>query len=160
VNTTSNGCTFQLVLEYISDDDRCLIFRLAFESCTDRLLLPYPEVTGLKFTTPAGEKLAEWKTQFLVSAPVDEFVLNRDSRIAFDLKAHINTDSDEKHRWTARIGSGEINAHYMFEVQPDIKRYDFLAKGSRFAAITKPWSGSLKSNAVQFSIPTSPSKRK
>src|SRR6185295_15614675 len=103
-NKPAMDATFQLVLEYISGDARCLIFRLAFESCTDRLLLPYPEVTGLKFTTPAGKKLADWGTRFLVSEPMDEFVLNRDSRIAFDLKAHINTPSDREHRWTAEIG--------------------------------------------------------
>ncbi len=144
---------FQIVLEHISGDHRCHIFRLAFEKSTDRLLLPYPEVTGLKFTSPAGEKLAPWKTRFLVSVPRDEFVLNPDSRIAFDLKAHINTAPDEKHLWTAQIGVGEMNAHYVFKAQPDIERYETLAKSSRFAAITKPWGGSLNSNVVEFSTP-------
>ena len=139
--------TFQLVLEHISGGHRCHIFRLAFEKSTDRLLLPYPEVTGLKFTSPAGENLAPWKTRFLVSVPRDEFVLNPDSRIAFDLKAYINTAPDKKHLWTAQIGVGEMNAQYVFKVQPDIQRYETLAKSSRFAAYAYP----VGSRSVIFS---------
>jgi hypothetical protein len=145
---------FKLVLEYVAGDHHLLTFRLAFESSTDRLLLPYPEVTGLTFTSPVGETLGPWKTRFLVSgAPRDEFVLNPDSRIAFDLKAHINTAPDKERRWTAEIGTGTMNAHFAFKAKPDLERYEALSKHSRIAAITKPWGGSLESNEVQFLIP-------
>lgn len=143
---------FDINLEHFDGDEHCHIFRLAFESSTDRLLLPYPQVTGLQFTKPTGNKVAEWKTRTTASTPLDDFVLNPDARIAFDLKAHINIEPDLKNRWAIQLPAGPINAHFVFNVDADIERYDFLAKRSRLAAITKPWGGSVRSNLVQFTV--------
>lgn len=148
------SAAFQIVLEHIGGDAHCHIFRLAFESSAERLLLPYPEVTALQFTTPTGEKLADWGTCVMAIEPLDEFVLTPGARIAFDLKAHVNMKPDvERRRWTVQLPAGRTNAHYLFEVQPDRQRYDFLAKlakGSRFAGITKLWDGVVKSNVLEF----------
>jgi len=154
--------TFEINLEHVDGDDRCHIFRLAFQSSTDRLLLPYPQVTGLQFTKSTGDKIAEWTTYSLVSSPLDEFVLTQGARIAFDLKAHINIkpDLDLECRWAIQLPLGPTNAQYVFDVDPDIERYDFLKKRSRFAAITKPWGGSLKSNVVQFTVAVAETSRK
>ncbi len=151
--------TFQITLEHVDGNDRCHVFRLAFDSSTHRLLLRYPEVTGLRFTDSARAQIAEWKTRFLITCPLDEFVLNPDARIAFDLKAHINVQPDRNHRWTIQLPAGQINAHYVFTVNPDMERYDFLAKRSRFAAITKPWGGTLESNVVQFTVAAAEASR-
>ena len=90
---------FHLALEHISGDKHVQVFRLVFQGSKDRVLLPYPEVTGLEFSKPTGEKLAEWGTRFLVSGePSDEFVLRPNLRIAFALIADINVDSNHERR--------------------------------------------------------------
>lgn len=150
---------FEIILEHVHGDYRCQIFRVAFASSTDRLLLPYPEVTGLHFVNSTGAKIAEWKTRSLATTPLDEFVLNPGDRISFDLKAWTNIEPDHERRWTIQLPAGQLAAQYHFHVEPDIERYDYLARRSRFAAITKPWGGSLESNAVQFIVPQTEARR-
>ena len=144
------NATFQIILEHVGGDDHCRIFRLAFESGTERLLLPYPEVTGLRFTALTGHKVGEWGTRIMAQEPLDEFVLTPGARIAFDLEACINLEPDREHRWTIRLPVGTLHAYYLFEVQLGRQRYDFLNKGSRFAGITKIWAGTVKSNVVEI----------
>lgn len=107
---------------------------------------------------PNGEKIGEWGTQIMGSCPLDDFVLTPSSRIAFDVKAHINQEpgADSNPRWAIQLPVGTLNAQFVYTVNPDLERLDFLAKRSRFAAMTKPWGGSVKSNVVQFTV-TEPS---
>jgi hypothetical protein len=145
------SAVFQLVLEHIGGDEHSQVFRLAFQGGKDRLLLPYPEVTGLEFAKPTGEKLAEWRTRLLVSGePLDEFVLRPDSRIAFDLKAGINIEPDTERRWTVTLPPGRISAQYLLDAKPGMERWEQRVRGSRMAASAKPWRGMLRSNVVEF----------
>ena len=142
---------FQIALEHVSGDEYCQTFRLAFESVTQRLLLQYPEVTGLEFTASNATTIAQWRTRYLRTGPQDEFVLNPGSRISFDLKVHSGPPIDpEHHQWTIQLPAGILNAQYVLTVPPDQPRYDYLGKGSRFADSTPPWVGSIRSNMVQF----------
>jgi len=147
---------FQLSLEYIGPGVDCYIFRVAFESSTDRYLLNYPEVTGLKFRPVNGIESTEFTTRFLVSAPQDEFVLNPNDRIAFDLRAYINRPCTLERRWTVDLSPGDYEASYLYSIDPNRRRYDYLNKGSRFAAMTKPWSGLAISSVVPFRIASVP----
>jgi hypothetical protein len=145
------SAAFQLALEHIGGDEHSQVFRLVFRGSKDRLLLPYPEVTGLEFAKPTGEKLAEWMTRFLVSGePLDEFVLRPNLRIAFDLKADINIESDSERRWTVALPKGRICAQYLLDAKPDMERWELRVKGSRVPATAKPWCGLVKSNVVEF----------
>ncbi len=143
---------FEISLEFVEGNDSSHTFRLAFHSSLNRLLLPYPQVTGLYFTDLQDKHIADWTTRLIVSAPLDDFVLSPQSRIAFDLKANINVEPDFSSIWSIHLAKGLTKVKYIYNVEPDLNRYDFLAKRSRFASMTKPWSGSLVSNAIQFSV--------
>lgn len=143
---------FELSLESVEIDKRNLIFRLAFASSRERLILPYPGVTGLEFINDFGEKIAEWKTRVLAITPLDEFVLRPGDRIAFDLEVPTKTEPNQEHDWIVQLPVGQFYVQYVYEVEADTQRYDFLAKRSRFAAITKQWGGLVKSPLIEFNI--------
>jgi hypothetical protein len=141
----------QISLEHVDDSPIANTFRVAFHSARDRCLLPYPSVTGLTFTNASGNKSAEWRTRILVSEPLDDFVLDPGARIAFDLYAKINVDSKE-HRWVIDLPAGTYYVHFVYNVDRDTDWYDFLAKRSRFAALTPIWRGSVQSNTISFTV--------
>ena len=141
----------EIELAHIADSPTLNTFRVAFHDSDQRYLLPYPCVTGLMFTNSSGSTLAEWKTGCLVSEPLDDFVLNPGARIAFDLYANINPDADD-HRWGINLPVGKYNVHYSYCVERDTDWYDFLARRSRFAALTPIWRGSVQSDTIPFSV--------
>ena len=141
---------FKLKLEHVSANDRCHTFRIAFSNCESRILLPYPDVTGIRFFAPAGNELDVWRTSRVVSQPLDDFVLMPNARISFDLIAYVNAPPDTNPRWTATIPSGNINAQFKYHVDDERDWYDFLAKRSRFAATTPPWNGTVESDIIGF----------
>ena len=143
---------FELSLEVVDRDRPHPVFRLSFSSSSERLLLPYPEVTGLQFLDSAGEKVAEWGSRYISIRPLDEFVLRPRDRIAFDLEVLDYLPSDREHDWTIQLPPGRVNVQYVYEVDADKKRYDFLAKRSRFAAITKFWGGRVESPMIGFDM--------
>lgn len=84
-------------------------------------------------------------------APQDEFVLNPQDRIAFDLLAEVNSTVDVI-GWRIQLEPGEYEVHYQYTVSPENTRYDYLGKGSRFADITPPWTGTVESNVVRVTV--------
>jgi hypothetical protein len=141
----------EISLNQIDDSPTPNTFRVAFHSATERCLLPYPSVTGLTFTNAFGNQAAEWKTQNRVSEPLDDFVLNPGARIAFDLYANINGDNKE-HRWVIDLPKGTYDLQFVYVVDRETDWYDFLAKRSRFAAMTPIWRGSLQSNTIRYRV--------
>jgi hypothetical protein len=144
--------SFSLSLEFIGPDDNCQVFRVAFHSSDDRYLLPYPEVTGLRFKPLSGCDAREFGCRFMIKKPRDEFVLNQFDRIAFDLRAFINLAPGIKQQWTIDLTAGAYLVDYCYSIGPKQARYDYLNKGSWFADSTKPWNGEIVSNAVQFRL--------
>ncbi|QDV18198.1 hypothetical protein Pan153_28550 [Gimesia panareensis] len=140
----------KLDLEYLGLRDEKPVFRLAFHSSSERLLLPYPEVTGLQFMDESGELLDQWRAGYLVIAPGDEFVLRERDRIAFDLTVPLDSQPTSEQIWTLKLPPGRLRVRYVYEVNADKERYDFLAKRSRFAAITKFWGGRVESPSIDF----------
>ncbi len=144
--------SFQITLEVVSADPSAIRFRVAFDSSVARWLLPYPEVTGLRFTSTRGDTL-EWTTRYLATAPRDEFVLNPDDRIAFDLVVHTGIDPNQGQQWAIRLPPGGYDVQYVYSVEPSDQRYDYLGKGSRFADITPPWIGEVASGVLHMVVP-------
>jgi len=142
---------FRLSLDFLGEEPRGLRFRVAFDASQGRWLLRYPQVTGLKFVPIHGGEPPKWLTSLLVSAPQDEFVLNPDDRIAFDLFACVS-DSGEKSRWYIDLAPADYEVRYVLEVQPGNARSDYLNKGSRFADMTPPWVGAIESNSIAVSF--------
>ena len=145
-----NHLSFKLTFEHVSANDQRHTFRIAFSNCESRILLPYPNVTGIRFFDPTGNELTVWRTGRLVSEPLDDFVLTPNARISFDLIAYVNAPPDINPRWKATLPLGKLIAQYKYHVDDERGWYDFLAKRSRFAAITPPWNGTAKSNRIEL----------
>ncbi len=144
--------SFRITLEVVNADPSAIHFRVAFDSSIARWLLPYPEVTGLRFTSKRGGTL-EWSTRYLVTEPRDEFVLNPDDRIAFDLKVHTGVEPNQVQRWAIRLSPDEYDVSHVYSVEPNDQRSDYLGKGSRFADITPPWIGAVSSSVLHMVVP-------
>ena len=142
--------TFNIELEHVNAGEDFHVFRVAFSGAESRILLPYPKVTGIRLVGDSGEDIAKWRTEFLVSEPLDDFVLMPGARIAFDLRAYINCASTLKRRWTISMPLGTCRTRYRYHVDDKRDWYDFLAKRSRFARITTPWNGTIESEAIEF----------
>ncbi|MEQ9070441.1 MAG: hypothetical protein RLO18_27150, partial [Gimesia chilikensis] len=140
----------KLDLELVSTDAGNPVFRLSFHSCHERLLLPYPEVTGLQFLDESGEEAGQWGSRNLTIEPLDEFVLRPGDRIAFDLTVPFDGQPKSERKWVLSLASGCFHVRYVYEVEADRRRYDFLAKQSRFAGITQFWGGRVESTVVNF----------
>lgn len=143
---------FRLSLESTGPRNDCHVFRVAFEASDDRYLLNYPEVAGLQFTSLKDRQMYQLTTRFLASSPPDEFVLNPQDRIAFDLRVYIDLACTNERQWTVDPVPGEYDVVYCYSIDPKRRRYDYLNRGSRFADITKPWTGSIVSNTVRFRL--------
>jgi len=78
-------------------------------------------------------------------------VLNPRARIAFDLYANINEDS-EGNLWVIEIPPGRYSVHYLFQVARDADWYEFLQKRSRFVDMTPIRQGTVRSNSIGFEV--------
>jgi hypothetical protein len=141
---------FQISLEHVESTATHHRFRVAFFGSESRILLPYPQITGLQFLNDDDSLAAAIGSQFLVSSPLDDFVLTPDSRIAFDLWAYVNLPSGTHRRWTIALPAGRLRARFRYHVDDKREWYDFLAKRSRFADVTPPWNGTIESDTIDF----------
>ncbi|ADG69725.1 hypothetical protein Plim_3914 [Planctopirus limnophila DSM 3776] len=142
----------QINLEVVDAVSRPAIFRVAYSGAEDRCLLQYPQVYDLQFLDPSENIAAEWGTRFLTSGPLDDFVLAPGSRIAFDLFASINSEPSTKALWSIELPSGNYSVRFVYHFEGERDWYDFLAKRSRFAAVTPIWRGTMISNTVSLMI--------
>lgn len=139
-----------MTLEHIDAVDGRHTFRVAFSDSDSRILLPYPQVTGIRFLDPDDSILAELKTRYLSTSPLDDFVLTPDARIAFDLRIVVNDKLESGGDWKVDLPVGRIRARFHYHVDDKRDWYDFLAKRSRFSELTPPWKGTLESNTIEF----------
>lgn len=150
---------FTITLEHVPGKRDQHTFRVAFTASTDRFLLPYPRVTGLRFSTAEGRHVGTWKTDLFVIQPPeavnDEFVLKPNARIAFDLRAHANCEPTPDRPWTIDLPRGKLHVQFLLDLDIALERYDFVAKRSTQAPITIPWGKQVESNSVEFSLPSS-----
>ncbi|TWT81671.1 hypothetical protein CA13_31240 [Planctomycetes bacterium CA13] len=142
--------TFNIELEHVTEGPDFHTFRVAFSNADSRILLPYPQVTGIRLVDSSDAIIDEWRSRYLVSEPLDDFVLSPGARIAFDLRGYVNGASDTDRRWTINMPVGDCRARFHYYVDDKRDWYDFLAKRSRFAAMTSPWNGTIESDAIEF----------
>jgi len=142
--------TLCIALEHVSANSTYHTFRVAFHSATSRMLLPYPQVTGIRILDESGIKVGEWRTRVIGSVPVDDFVLAPKARIAFDLMAFVNCEPTPVRRWSIELPIGKHFAKFVYQISRECDWYDYLAKRSRFAHMTPPWNGTVESNTIEF----------
>lgn len=141
---------FMIHLEYVNVTENRHAFRVTFEGAESRILLPYPQITGLRIFNADETTELEWKTSMLISAPLDDFVLQPELRIAFDLQVLVEQDGMSQYSWSIQLPAGQLRARYRYHVDDQRDWYDFLAKRSRFASVTKPWNGTIESNTIEL----------
>lgn len=86
--------------------------------------------------------------------PLDEFILKPTDIISFDLRAYVNVECNSERRWTISLPPGTYGVQYVYAVDAKTRRYDYLNRGSRFADITRPWSGEIRSNIIELVVYT------
>lgn len=145
-----NPTSFEITLEHVNMNDNAHTFRVSFFSTDSRILLPYPQVTGIRILNTNEQIVSKWTTRLFVTAPLDDFVLSPGDRFSFDLRASVKCDSNASSSWTIEMPTGLIRARFEYHVDDKRDWYDFLAKRSRFASITKPWNGTVVSNTIEF----------
>lgn len=138
-------------MEVVSADPSAIRLRIAFDSSVARWLLPYPEITGIRFTSTNGDTMV-WTTRYLGSERRDEFVLNPNDRIAFDLVVQTGMEPNPGQRWAISLPPGGYDVKYVYSVDPNDQRYDYLGKGSRFADMTPPWIGEVASSVQRVVV--------
>ena len=142
--------TFNIELEHVHEGPDFHTFRIAFFGADSRILLPYPQITGIRLVDSDDATIDEWRSRFMVSEPLDDFVLAPGARIAFDLRGYVNCASDTDRRWAINMPVGDCIARFRYHVDDKRDWYDFLAKRSRFAAMTPPWNGTIGSDVIAF----------
>lgn len=142
--------TFNIELEHVNRGVDFHVFRVTFSGADSRILLPYPQVTGIRLVDDSDALIADWRSRYLTSEPLDDFVLAPGGVIAFELRGYVNCESSAERRWTIGMPVGACRARFRFHVDDKREWYDFLAKRSRFAALTQPWNGTIDSDTIEF----------
>ena len=139
-------------LEQIGTSKSPFCFRVGFHSSVDRYLLQYPNPTDLEFASEDGNQPARFGTQIMGSFPIDDFVLNRYQRIMFDLNVNVDGTYGEAGVWRIDLPAGRYRLTFVYHIDRDTEWFDFLAKRSRFAAITPIWRGTVRSNTIAVDV--------
>ncbi len=139
-------------LEQIGSSTSPYCFRVGFHSSDDRYLLQYPNPTDLEFATEDGIQASHFCTPIMGSFPIDDFVLNRNQRIMFDFDVNVNGMSPEAGAWRIDLPPARYWLTFVYQIDRETEWYDFLAKRSRFAAMTPIWRGAMRSNTIPVDV--------
>jgi hypothetical protein len=162
--------SIELRLECIGQSSSNIQFRLAITSHEPhRILIPYPEITGLQFTDARGIG-AQWYTCLLVSASWSGLVLDPgESKVAtFSVRPasvpRPRRDDDlDYYRWSVDITAGRYDVRYSMRVDADYfdgdSHYRFPQIEREAQELSaRAWTGRAESNAVtiEHTEPTAP----
>ena len=137
------------------------MFDLRFLNCSAvKLLLPYPEIHGLRFGNKRTLKESEWYTCVLQSSDWAGFMLapgqckTIEYRVRPTSVDHQRDDGTDYCRWSVDLPTGEYLVWFTFRVDenyfcPDshYKINDLRRESEQSNAVV--WMGELKSNRIQ-----------
>lgn len=135
-------------------------FRVGFHSSEGRCLLQYPNPTDFEFVNIDGPPNPIFGIRILGSFPIDDFVLNPNQRITFDVDINVNGIRDGESVWRVDLEPGNYCLTFVYEMAEETEWYDFLAKRSRFAALTPIWRGTVRSNKIELVVCTNSGQAK
>jgi hypothetical protein len=139
-------------------------FRLVFRNRSEaKVLVPYPEIHGLRFANKATMEESQWGTRLLVSASWGGFTLKPGEEKAIeyrvrpsDIEGPTDNDHSDYYRWCVELPAGEYLVWFQFEVGEDYfcpdshYRYiDLLREAESAQAVV--WTGRLISNRLTLS---------
>lgn len=152
-----------LSLELLEQASWRFRFRLlAVNQSAVKLMLPYPEVIGLRFANADTAREAEWYTSLLVSASGGGFTLDPAESRIFEWKVRpcsverpdSNEGYFEYYRWCVELSAGEYQVWYQWRVNseffdPDshMRLEDLERLAEREKAVT--WQGQAVSNRLR-----------
>jgi hypothetical protein len=153
-----------LTLELLEQAPDCFRVRLVFRNRSEaKVLVPYPEIHGLRFANKATMQESEWYTRLLVSAawggftlePAEEKVIEYRVRPC-DTEGPPEDDHSDYYRWCVDLPYGDYLVWFRFEVGEDYfcpdshYRYvDLLREAESAQAVV--WTGRLISNRLTLS---------
>jgi hypothetical protein len=150
-----------MLLDQAADGFR---FRVVFRNRSEtRVLVPYPEIHGLRFANTVTMQESEWYTRLLVSAswggfalkPSEEKVIEYRVRPC-DIKGPTEDDHSDYYRWCVELPPGEYVVWFRLEIGEDYfcpdshYRYiDLMREAESAQAVV--WTGRLISNRLTLS---------
>jgi hypothetical protein len=116
-----------LSLELLAQAPERLDFGLRFQNLSAvKLLLPYPEIHGLRFVNTRSQLEAEWSTCILLSSEWGGFTIAPGESKIIEYRVRPSstkmTDTevfDDYHRWSVDLPAGEYLAWFTFRVGED-----------------------------------------
>jgi hypothetical protein len=150
-----------VLLEQAADGFR---FRLVFRNRSEaKVLVPYPEIHGLRFANKATMQESEWYTHLLVSASWGGFTLRPSEEKVIEyrvrpcgLEAPTEDDYFDYYRWCVELPPGEYLVWFRFEVGEDYfcpdSHYhyiDLFREAESAQAVV--WTGQVLSNRLTLS---------
>jgi hypothetical protein len=165
-----------LTLEFLDQTPDCFRFRLVVRNCSEaKILVPSPEIHGLRFANKATMQESEWCTRLLVSADWSGFTLEPAAEKVIeyrvrpcDTEASTEDLPDYQHwclsdyfRWCVEMPPGDYLVWFRFEVGEDYFcpdshcRYVGLLREAESAQAVA-WTGQLISNQLTLSRPLPP----
>ena len=152
-----------LRLELLAEAADLLLFRLAVcNRSAVKLLLPYPEIHGLRFTNKATLRESDWGTCEFVSASWAGFTLSPGEEKAIEYRVRPSSvnlpaedDDTDYYPWCVDLPDGEYAVWFQIEVgedyfcpdshyeYPDLQRE---AEGEQAVV----WTGHVRSNRLNL----------
>ena len=137
------------------DEESHLGFTATFRDAQERLLLAYPEVSGLRFVSTGGD-VPQWRTDVLCTQPLDMFVLNPEDEISFTFTLERGDTELVRGHWRLGLLAKVVELHYEHSADPSSPSCRELferrsARGSRLYRST-PWAGRVLSDAIPFGL--------
>lgn len=152
-----------LTLEFLEQAPEYLRFLLVFRNCSKaKVLVPLPEIHGLRFGNKATMKECAWYTRLLVSRTWGGFTLGPEEKKVIeyqvrpcDIETSTEDDNSDYYRWCVELPPGEYLVWFQFEVAEDYfcadshYRYiDLLREAESAQAVV--WTGILISNRLTW----------
>jgi hypothetical protein len=153
-----------LSLELLEQEAWGFRFRMTAENRSRvKLLLPSPEIIGIRFGNVETMKEAEWFTGLLVSAARGEFALQTSESRSFewrvrpcDVERPESTDDFNYFRWCTEIPIGNYLVWYQWRVDENYFAPDSHMKLPNLESVAKRegavvWMGQALSNRIRVS---------
>ena len=76
-----------------------------------------------EFANADGTPATHFFTQFMGQFPVDDFVLNRNQRIMFDINVNVNRTCPDAGAWEIELPPGQYLITFVYDVHRELVRF-------------------------------------
>jgi hypothetical protein len=152
-----------LTIELLEQNTDCLQFRLLLRNHAGvKLILPVPEIHGLRFCNKATMKESEWYTCLLISSDWAGITLEPGEKKTIDYRVRpcaidrpAEDDFSDYYRWCVDLPNGEYLVWFRFDVGEDYfcpdshyRFEDLVREAEEVQAVV--WKGKAQSNRLHL----------